>query len=386
MGEWATHAVAEYRTGTPERTLGTAVANMPGFVIDIVIPHVDGSAPGYEALCREHGVDWIPCQVRELGLLRFVLRSIEASAPWVREVTIAVQDEGHLPAWLARDQLRVSRHEEFIPVEHLPTFQSAVISAHLHRIPGLAERFVIWEDDTFAGAPLAPGSFFAADGLPRTDPLVAPIIPGLERWLGGYQWTLAWSRLLIRRQVQRRLPLAHLRRACFLFPHMPVAVHRDTWRRMFEELSQDAWFLDTVTRPSGGDHQAQPTIDPLVVHANWIDLVERRRFSAGRLLEYAAHWMARARARLRGPWGHPPRWGDFSLVNDAARFQKRMGALAARQPEFFNINDNAYDSYRDDKGQWLPGDAPPNPHCLEAVLRTLQDLFPRPSRFERTDG
>ena len=60
--------------------------------MDIVIPHVDGSAPGYEALCREHDVDWVPCQVRELGLLRFVLRSIEACAPWVRQVTIAVQD------------------------------------------------------------------------------------------------------------------------------------------------------------------------------------------------------------------------------------------------------------------------------------------------------
>ena len=346
--------------------------------MDIVIPHVDGSAPGYEALCREHDVDWVPCQVRELGLLRFVLRSIEACAPWVREVTIAVQDEGHLPSWLAKDQIRIARHEDFIPAQHLPTFHWATISAHLHRIPGLAERFAIWEDDMFAGAPLTASSFFAADGLPRTDPVAAPIIPGLERWLGAYQWTLRWSRDTLLRQG-----LPAWRRACFLFPHMPAAVHQPTYRRMFDELMKDPCFADTVTRRSRGDVRTQPAIEPSVVHANWVDLVERRRFSAERYLECLGWWATVIRERVPVGKSHPLRWGDFSLVNDAALLQRRMRVLKANPPLFFNINDNAYDGYLDEAGQLQPGDAPPNPRCLVLLLRTLNELYPRPSRFER---
>ena len=71
-------------------------------MIDIVIPHVDGAAPGYEALSRRYTGDWVPCQVRELGTLRFVMRSIGVNLPWIRQVVLAVQDDGNLPNWLAR--------------------------------------------------------------------------------------------------------------------------------------------------------------------------------------------------------------------------------------------------------------------------------------------
>jgi hypothetical protein len=47
-------------------------------------------------------------------------------------------------------------------------------------------------------------------------------------------------------------------------------------------------------------------------------------------------------------------------VNDASLFERRMLALRARPPLFFNINDNAYDSYADEAGRPQPGDAPPN--------------------------
>lgn len=352
-------------------------------MIDIVIPHVDGSAPGYEALCLQHGVPWVPCQVRELGLLRFVLRSIEAHAPWVRQVTVAVQDEGHLPSWLAREQVRIARHVDFIPAEHLPTFHWRAISAHLHRIPDLADRFVIWEDDTFAGGSLTEASLFAADGLPRTDPVVAPILPGLERWLGAYQWTLKWSRDVILRRSLPNRPFTAGRRACFLFPHMPSAVHLPTYRRMFEEFMQDPWFADTVSRRSAGDAGKRPTIDPFVVHANWIDIVERRRLSAGRYLDCLRWWASLIRTRVPVGRRPPLRWGDFSLVNDASLFQRRMRRLKTSLPLFFNINDDAYDGYRDEAGHLQPGDAPPNPRCLDLLLRTLNELYPRPSRFER---
>ena len=41
------------------------------------------------------------------------------------------------------------RHEEFIPKEYLPTFNSNVIELNLHRIKDLSEKFVLFNDDLF---------------------------------------------------------------------------------------------------------------------------------------------------------------------------------------------------------------------------------------------
>lgn len=361
------------------------LSHAPSSMIDIVIPHVDGAAPGYEALCLQHTGEFVPSHVRELGLLRFVLRSIEVNVPWIHNVVLAVQDDGHLPGWLDRDRVRVVHHREFIADAHLPTFHWATISAHLHRIPDLSERFVIWEDDIFAGRPLAPSDFYAPDGLPRTDPLSAPILPGLERLLGGYQWNLARSRSVIGRYARAHIPRSSLHRACFLFPHMPSAGNRGIWRRMFAELMTDPWFADTVTRRSRGNPVTQPTVDPLVVHANWLDVVERRRLSAGRYLECLRHGAALSLGALL-PRGRRPadRVGSFPLINDSARFERRLRTLRQSPPLFFNINDDAYDGYRDNAGTLQPGDAPVNPRSLEPLMSTLQELFPTPSRFERS--
>lgn len=49
--------------------------------------------------------------------------------------------------------MHVVRHEEFIPSEFLPTFNSGTIECFLHRIPGLAPCFVYANDDMYLFAP-----------------------------------------------------------------------------------------------------------------------------------------------------------------------------------------------------------------------------------------
>ena len=70
-------------------------------------------------------------------------------------------------AWLdlGNPRVRLVTHAEiFRWPEDLPTFNSVAIETHLHRIPGLAERFVYFNDDTFLGAACGPEDFFTADG------------------------------------------------------------------------------------------------------------------------------------------------------------------------------------------------------------------------------
>ena len=58
---------------------------------------------------------------------------------------------GHVPKILNLNapKLHVVRHDEFIPQEYLPTFSSHTIEMNIHRIPGLAEHFVYFNDDMF---------------------------------------------------------------------------------------------------------------------------------------------------------------------------------------------------------------------------------------------
>ena len=43
-------------------------------------------------------------------------------------------------------KMHIVRHEEFIPKQYLPTFSSHTIELNIHRIEGLAEYFVYFND------------------------------------------------------------------------------------------------------------------------------------------------------------------------------------------------------------------------------------------------
>lgn len=93
--------------------------------------------------------------------MRYSLRSIEAFAPWVRHVYIVTN--GQIPHWinLAHPKLTIVTHEEiFVNKSHLPTFSSPSIETHLHRIPGLSDRFIYLNDDVMFGRPIYPDDFY----------------------------------------------------------------------------------------------------------------------------------------------------------------------------------------------------------------------------------
>jgi Stealth protein CR2, conserved region 2 len=320
--------------------------------IDIVIPHVDGHAAGYEALYRAHADDWSPCHVRDLGELRYVLRSIALYAPFA-SVILAVQSESHVPECVDRRVVRVVTHDTFIPHNLLPTFHWATIFAHLHRIEGLSDRFVIWEDDVLAGMPLAPETFFRADGSARSSGSPIPIVPGLERFsmFGTYQ-----------------LNLAHSARACaamgmpspvYIYPHMPLPGRVRDWETFHQVFDNNPVYRDTITRKSRGDERRRPTLDPSVCFANWCSQdvsFFRRVFEAPSVR-------------------HAP------LVNDRESMRRHMQRLVRSRAHFININDEAYDGWPGDRtGGSL------NPDSLSALTLALGARFPEASRFEKGPG
>ena len=70
-------------------------------------------------------------------------------APWVRMIHFVTF--GHIPPWLntEHDKIHVVNHRDYIPEKYLPTFSSHTIELNMHRIPGLADRFVYFNDDVY---------------------------------------------------------------------------------------------------------------------------------------------------------------------------------------------------------------------------------------------
>jgi len=117
---------------------------------------------------------------RDYGFLRYWFRGVEKFAPWVRKVHFITC--GQKPQWLNVDnpKLCLVNHEDYIPKQFLPCFNSSSLEMHLHKIPGLSEKFVYFNDDFFIINHLTPERFFR-NGLP-CDIAAFRINDGLSQW------------------------------------------------------------------------------------------------------------------------------------------------------------------------------------------------------------
>ncbi|MFD8203904.1 stealth conserved region 3 domain-containing protein [Streptomyces sp. NPDC003470] len=117
---------------------------------------------------------------RDRDELRYSLRSIDMHAPWIR--TIHLVTDQQVPEWLdlSHPRIRVVDHREiFADPAVLPTYNSHAIESQLHRIDGLAEHFLYFNDDVFVGRVLQPGMFFHGNGVAKyfMSPTTVPMGP-----------------------------------------------------------------------------------------------------------------------------------------------------------------------------------------------------------------
>lgn len=101
----------------------------------------------------------------ETDMLRYWFRGVESFAPWVNKIHFVTC--GQKPDWLNENhpKLNLVKHTGFIPAKYLPTFNANTIEMNFHRIEGLAERFVYFNDDMFLLQSIESGFFFR-NGLP----------------------------------------------------------------------------------------------------------------------------------------------------------------------------------------------------------------------------
>ncbi len=148
--------------------------------IDFVIIWVDGNDPEWQKERSKYkenggGEDNRSVRFRDTETLKYWFRAVENYAPWVNKIYFVTW--GHVPSWLNTEnpKLKVVNHKDFIPAEYLPTFSSHVIELNLHRIKGLSEQFVYFNDDMFIINPVKKTDFFKK-GLPCDSAILSPAI------------------------------------------------------------------------------------------------------------------------------------------------------------------------------------------------------------------
>lgn len=143
--------------------------------IDAVYTWVNGADPRWQAEFHQHHTRGLAqasvhaCRFRDHGELQYSLQSLEQFAPWIRQVYIVkksyqMPDVHRLSQWLQQKIIWVDERD-LCPPEcdsalWAPTFNSLALEANLHRIAGLSERFIYFNNDMFLGRPLSPTYFF----------------------------------------------------------------------------------------------------------------------------------------------------------------------------------------------------------------------------------
>lgn len=145
----------------------------PEFPIDVVFTWVNDKDPIWQEKYNLHKDK----KTNEYGLyatdqarfsnndeLYYAIKSVLKFIAWVRRIYLVTDEQA--PEWINEyPQVVIVHHKDIIDKKYLPTFNSHVIEAHLHKISGLAEHFIYFNDDVFVARPLPPGHFFRSNGV-----------------------------------------------------------------------------------------------------------------------------------------------------------------------------------------------------------------------------
>ena len=156
-------------------------------IIDFVILWVDGNDPEWRKEKEKYdntASDDREVRYRDWDNLQYWFRGVEKFAPWVDKIHFVTY--GHLPKWLNRNnkKLNIVNHKDFMPQGSLPVFNSNAIEVNLHRIKGLADHFVYFNDDFFIINKVKKEDFFI-NGIPCDSAIMSPIIQENKNGIGN---------------------------------------------------------------------------------------------------------------------------------------------------------------------------------------------------------
>ncbi len=136
--------------------------------VDFVLLWVDGNDPEWLKDFNRHKDiegDRRVTRYRDWNNLQYLFRAFENFTPWVNKIYFVTY--GHLPKWLniRHPKLVVVNHGDYLDKENLPVFSSHSLEIGFHKIKGLSDNFVYFNDDMFLTKKISYDRFFK-NGLP----------------------------------------------------------------------------------------------------------------------------------------------------------------------------------------------------------------------------
>ena len=176
--------------------------------IDLVYLWCSDSDPDFRGILSKTKADYFiqedlnhpDVRVTDHNELRYSLRSVEKFAPWIHHIYIVTYNQ--VPKWLNTNHPKITivDHSDIIPKQYLPTFNSPLIEAFLHKIPGLSECFLYANDDMFFGNKTEPDFFFDEQKRP-----IHWINPRVKYVNGYWENILKKAYLLAQKDTQKTI-------------------------------------------------------------------------------------------------------------------------------------------------------------------------------------
>lgn len=239
--------------------------------IDALLPWVDTRDPVWKAEKRTHqkplhtpnlhddqrlpDSPWAHFEVMQCVPL--LLKNM----PFLRHLVVVVMRPQQLPQELLdqlspehRAKIRYVYHDEYIPTEYLPTFNSSVIEMFMHRISSLSEHFILFNDDFYVLRLVKPHHFFGNITTPQKTTRYVPIMSGLQTrlgrnfrpagWLGHHlgMWNSTMLHNSSRVHTEQVYRTVHSHRKIHMFyirDHRPIGLTKSMLRRAFSEIPFD---------------------------------------------------------------------------------------------------------------------------------------------------
>lgn len=224
--------------------------------IDFVVPWVDDQDEAWrERRSRyrpDSGSDIQAARYRDWGLLRYQFRGFEKFSPWVRKIWFVT--DCRVPAWLnaAHPKLEIVDPNSLLPADCVPTFNINAIELNIHRIPGLSEQFVYFNDDMYLLRTTGETDFFLR-GLPCDSAALSPVIVTKRKDVGSIMVNdmCLINQHFSKPQVVHAHPLlwfnprygAQLLRTLFLLPwrHLPGFYNHHLPQPYLKSIFREVW-------------------------------------------------------------------------------------------------------------------------------------------------
>jgi len=293
---------------------------------DIVYTWVDGAEPEYLKKWNSHAnikKDLNPERYRNIfQFLKYSFRSVEKYFNSFNKVYLVTARQ-QVPGWcdLNNDRIQIIHHDEIIPSEYLPTFNSNVIESFLHRIPGLSDNFVYMNDDFLFGDDTNINRFYNNGKYSIFNTFFGENLSW--RIYDGYQDIIGLG----------------------IIEHTPILINKKYWGNAFQLFPEET----EATRKSR--FRDDRNLFPYKLYRYYM-LKYQREFSKPipitELIKVSKF---------------------HKLTNDLKKQRKFFSKMEKKIIEFYCLNDDMRDN--------------PNPKVIKLVQEFLENKYPNTSSFEK---